>query len=180
MFEKIEFGKKANRRPLIVSFLSSLIAGGLGAKINLSVAVILFLVIFFLLMFVYYPINLPRLFGHWQLENYGISYYKLISYHDRLKMIFSPNRIDYQFISFSQIKNCNILESDKKYDLQNILTIKPAKQSILPWLRSPFYLELNLNKGRILLDLSWDQRHDQKNTLYRVSNALKIITKKIN
>ncbi|WP_159102821.1 hypothetical protein [Companilactobacillus paralimentarius] len=46
-------------------------------------------------------------------------------------------------------------------------------------LRKPFYLVLDLNKGKILLDLSWDQQHDPKNTLYRVSNVLKIITEKI-
>lgn len=180
MIEKAEFGKKVNRRPLIISLLLSLIVGGLGSFINFSVALGLFLIIFFLLVFLYYPSNLSKLFGHWQLEKHGVSYYKLISYHDRLKMIFLPDRIDYQFISFSQVKKCYIVESDKKYDLQNILTIKPAKQSFFPWLRKPFYLALDLNKGKILLDLSWNQRHDPKNTLYRISNVLKIINEKIN
>ena len=180
MIEKTEFGKKVNRRPLIVSLLLSLIFGGLGLIISPSAALSLFLGIFFLLIFVYYPRNLQKLFGHLQLELHGVSYYKLLTYRDRLKMIFFPDRIDYQFISFSQVKDCYILEDNKKYDLQNILTIKPAKQSFFPWLRKPFYLVLELHKGHISLDLSWNQRHDPKNTLYRVSNVLKIITEKIN
>ncbi|CAJ1181114.1 hypothetical protein FD33_GL001310 [Companilactobacillus paralimentarius DSM 13238 = JCM 10415] len=179
MIEKTEFGKKINRRPLIVSLLLSLIAGGLGSLFNLSVALSLFLGILFLLIFIYYPSNLPKIFGHWQLEKHGVSYYKLNSYPDRLKLIFLPDHIDYQFISFSQVKKCYIIENNKEYDLQNILTIKPTKQSFFPWLRKPFYLVLDLNKGKILLDLSWDQQHDPKNTLYRVSNVLKIITEKI-
>lgn len=180
MTDTIEFGKRINHRPILVSFISGFCAGGLGLIANIKVSILSFLAVLFLLLCVYYPSNLPQLFGHWQLENHGISYYKMGSYRDKIKLILFPDRASFQFVSFSQIKNIEVIEQTSSYDLNNLLTIKPAKQSIFPWLRKPFYLKLNLNKSHVNLDLSYDQLHDSKNTLYRLSNALEIITKKIN
>ncbi|APU71542.1 hypothetical protein BI355_1223 [Companilactobacillus crustorum] len=175
----IAFGKTINHRPIIISIIFSLLSGGLGWIINLKVAIFSFLTILFLLLFIYYPANLEKLFGHWQLENHGISYYKMTSYPDRLKIVLFPDNIDYQFISYSQIKSFKVIEQDKLFSSADLLTIKPASQSILPWLRKPFFLELELNQSEIDLDLSYDQLHDSKNTLFRLSNALEVLNKKI-
>ncbi|GAB5057946.1 hypothetical protein COSHB9_23360 [Companilactobacillus alimentarius] len=102
------------------------------------------------------------------------------SYFDRLKMTLLPDITEFQFISFSQVKSYYVIEQKEKFDLTNILTINPTRQSIFPWLRKPFYLVLVVNGGQIKLDLSWTQLHDRKNSLYRLSNALKVIDQKIN
>ncbi|MFH5810904.1 hypothetical protein [Companilactobacillus sp. FL22-1] len=179
MTTTIEFGKRINKRPIIVSFLVSFLAGALGLLVNLNLGISLFLLCLFLLLFVYYPINLPKLFSHWQLEKHGISYYKMDNYLDKLKMIFLPQQADFQFISYSQIKAFSIQEEAQNYTLKNILTIKPAKQSPFPWLRKPFFLELELNHATTKLDLSYDQLHDPKNTMFKVSNALDFLSKHI-
>jgi hypothetical protein len=62
--------------------------------------------------------------------------------------------------------------------MRDLLTIKPAKQSVFPWLRKPFFLKLELNQSSVNLDLASDQRHDPNNTMFRLSNALNIINKK--
>lgn len=179
MTDTIEFGKRINHRPILVSFISSFCVGGLGLIIDIRISILSFLAVLFLLLCLYYPFNLPKLFGHWQLENHGISYYKMNSYRDKINLVLFPNRASFQFVSFSQIKDIVVIEQDKTYDTNNLLTIKPAKQSIFPWLRKPFYLKLNLNKSHVNLDLSYDQLHDPKNTLYRLSNVLGTVTKKI-
>lgn len=179
MTDTIEFGKRVNRRPLTISFILSFLAGGLGFLSNIKVSIIAFLIVLFLLLGIYYPLNVPALFGHWQLEKHGISYYKMNNYRDKLRMVCEPDKTDFQFISYSQIKGFQVVERDHKYNLTDLLTINPAKQSYLPWLRKPFYLELQLHHGVIKLDLSWDQLHDKNNTLYRLSNALQIINQKI-
>lgn len=101
------------------------------------------------------------------------------SYRDKLKMIFAPNKVEFQFISYSQIKSVRVVTQDQKYSITDILTIKPDKQSVFPWLRKPFFLELELNKNTVNLDLSFDQVHDPHNTLFRISNALDILGKRI-
>ncbi|MQS98277.1 hypothetical protein FHL05_10460 [Lactobacillus halodurans] len=175
----MEFGKKINHRPIIVSLILSLIAGGLGLIANFKVSLALFFIMLFLCICVYFPIYLRDLFGHWQLENHGISYYKMDSYLDKLKMILFPKNVDFQFISYSQIKNFKVIEEDKDYSLENLLTIKPAKQSIFPWSRKPFFLKLELNQSEIDLDLSYDQLHDKQNALFRLATALKFLKQKI-
>lgn len=179
MTDTIEFGKRINHRPLFVSFILSFLAGGLGLIVNIKISLLSFLAVLFLLLCVYFPMNLPTLYGHWQLENHGVSYYKMNSYRDKLKIILFPNEAEYQFISYSQIKDFKVIERDQQYSLENILTINPAKQSLLPWLRKPFFLKLFLNKSDATLDLSFDQLHDPKNTLFRLSNVLEILAKKI-
>lgn len=180
MLDTIEFGKKINHRPIIVSFLVSFLAGGLGLTVNMKVAILSFLVVLFLLLCVYYPLILPKLFGHWQLENHGISYYKMTNYRDKLNLILFPNQADFQFISYSQIKSYSVYEENEQYSSKNLLTIKPAKQSIFPWLRKPFFLRLNLNKTNADLDLSFDQLHDSQHTMYRLTNVLQVLDNKIN
>jgi len=180
MTDTIEFGKRINHRPLTISLILSLLAGGLGFFANIKISIIAFLSVLFLLLCVYYPINLPDLFGHWQLEKHGVSYYKMNSYRDKLKIILHPDNAEFQFISYSQIKSFKVVERENKYSLTDILTIKPAKQSHFPWLRKPLYLELELNHSVVNLDVSWDQLHDSKNTLYRLTNALQVIDKNIN
>ncbi len=180
MTDTIEFGQRVNRRPLTVSLILSLLAGGLGFLANLKVSIISFLSVLFLLICVYYPIVLDNLFGHWQLEKHGVSYYKMNSYRDKIKIIMNPSSADFQFISYSQIKSIHVVERENKYSLADILTIKPAKQSHIPWLRKPLYLELELNHSNVELDVSWDQLHDPKNTLYRLTNALQVMEKNIN
>lgn len=177
---KIEFGKGINHRPLTVSVILSFLAGGLGLLVNIKFSVILFISIIIILILFYYPSYLLELFGHWQLEKHGISFYKMFTYRDKLKMILNPNDAEFQFISYSQIKSVQVVERDHKYTLADILTIKPAKQSYFPWLRKPFYLEIELNKGNIQLDLSWSQLHDPHNTMFSLSNALNIINNEIN
>lgn len=179
MTDTIEFGKRINHRPIIVSLLVSFFFGGLGLIVNIKVAIISFLLVLFLLVCIYFPLNLPLLFGHWQLENHGISYYKMNSYRDKIKMILFPNQTDFQFISYSQIKNFQVIEEEKQYSVNDILTINPAKQSFLPWLRKPFFLELEMNHAETNLDLSFDQFHDPKNTLFRLSNVLTILAHKV-
>lgn len=180
MIDTIEFGKKINHRPIIVSFLVGFLAAGLGLIVNIKTSILSFLVVLFLLLCVYFPIYLPKLFGHWQLENHGISYYKMTTYRDKLKLIIFPNRADFQFISYSQIKNFVVHEEDKQYSSKDILTIKPAKQSIFPWVRKPFFLELKMNQTSANLDISFDQLHDPKHTMYRLSNVLQTLDKKTN
>jgi len=180
MINKIEFGKKINYRPLTLSLIISFFAGTLGLTVNIKISIISFFVVLFLLLCIYYPLNLKRLFGHWQLEKYGISYYKMNTYRDKLKIILFPNNTDFQFISYSQIKDFQIIESDNRYSITDLLTINPAKQSLILWNRKPFYLELELNNSNVNLDLSYDQLHDSKNTMFRLANALNIINKKIN
>ncbi|KRK75149.1 hypothetical protein FC67_GL001662 [Companilactobacillus alimentarius DSM 20249] len=180
MTNSIEFGKKINRRPIMISLILSLIAGGIGAYFDFKLAISLFLLVLIFMLFIYYPNNLSVLFGHWQVEKHGISYYKMDSYFDRLKMTLLPDITEFQFISFSQVKSYYVIEQKEKFDLTNILTINPTRQSIFPWLRKPFYLVLVVNGGQIKLDLSWTQLHDRKNSLYRLSNALKVIDQKIN
>ncbi|KRO00180.1 hypothetical protein [Companilactobacillus kimchiensis] len=180
MTDTIEFGKRINHRPITISLILSFIAGALGFITNIKISILSFLSVLFLLLCVYFPINLRTLFGHWQLENHGISYYKMNSYRDKLKLILFPNSVDFQFISFSQIKSFQVIERETTYSLSDILTIKPAKQSYFPWARKPFLLKLELNKSDIYLDLSFDQLHDSKNTLYRLSNVLKVLDQKIN
>lgn len=179
MTDTIEFGNRINHRPIIVSLVMSFFAGGLGLIANIKVSILSFLAVLFLLVCIYYPMNLPVLFDHWQLENHGISYYKMNSYRDKIKMILFPHQTDFQFISYSQIKSFKVIEGDQQYTLENILTINPAKQSIFPWLRKPFFLELEMHQNTAKLDLSSDQLHDSKNTLYRLSNVLDILSKKV-
>lgn len=179
MTDTIEFGKRVNRRPIFISLILSFLAGGLGLIVNIKLSIISFLVVLFLLICVYYPTYLPKLFGHWQLENHGISYYKMNSYRDKLKMILFPDSVDFQFISYSQIKEFKVIESSQTFSISNLLTINPAKQSIWPWLRKKFYLHLILHKSTVDLDLSYDQLHDSKNTLFRLSNVLEILQNKI-
>lgn len=179
MIDTIEFGKRINHRPIIVSIILSFLAGSLGLIGNIKISIISFLGVLFLLVCIYFPSYLSVLFGHWQLEKHGVSYYKMNSYRDKLKMIFFPNNVDFQFISYSQIKNFKVVEENSQYTLNDLLTIKPAKQSIFPWLRKPFFLQLELNKSEVKLDLSFDQLHDSKNTLFRLSNALVILSKNI-
>lgn len=178
MTDTIEFGKRINHYPIFISFLISFLIGGLGAIINVKVAILSFLVVLFLLLCVYFPLNVPALFGHWQLENHGVSYYKMNSYWDKLKMIVLPDTVEFQFISYSQIKGFKIVEQNQTYSMRDLLTIKPAKQSVFPWLRKPFFLKLELNQSSVNLDLASDQRHDPNNTMFRLSNALNIINKK--
>jgi len=180
MTDTIEFGKRINHRPIVVSFFLSFLAGGLGLIANIKISLLSFLGVLFLLLCLYFPMNLSTLYGHWQLENHGISYYKMNSYWDKLKIILFPNNTEFQFISYSQIKKFKVIERDKQYSIENILTINPAKQPLFPWLRKPFFLKLELNKSSVDLDLSFDQFHDPKNTLFRLSNVLKILEKKIN
>jgi len=180
MTDTIEFGKRINHRPILVSFILSICAGGLGLIANIKISLLSFLVVFVLLLCVYFPLNLHTLFGHWQLENHGISYYKMNSYRDRLKIILFPHNADFQFISYSQIKGFKVIERKKQYSSTDIFTIKPAKQSPLPCLRKPFFLKLELNKSTTDLDLAFDQLHDAHNTLFRLSNVLEILTKKTN
>ncbi len=180
MTDTIEFGKRINHRPLIVSFIGGFFVGGLELTANIKVAIISFLAVLFLLLCIYFSANLPKIFGHWQLENHGISYYKMNSYWDKLKIILFPNRTEFQFISYSQIKGFKVIEREKEYDLNNLLTINPAKQSFLPFLRKPFFLRLEINQDKIDLDLSYNQFHDSKNTLFRLSNVLKKLAEKIN
>lgn len=179
MPDTIEFGKQLTHWPILVSFILSFFVGGFGLIINIKLALMLFFIVLFLLIFIYFPSYLPILFGHWQLENHGISYYKMNSYRDKLKMIFAPNKVEFQFISYSQIKSVRVVTQDQKYSITDILTIKPDKQSVFPWLRKPFFLELELNKNTVNLDLSFDQVHDPHNTLFRISNALDILGKRI-
>lgn len=179
MTDSSEFGNRINRRPLIVSFLLSLIVGSIFLAINLKLALVLFLLILGFMLLWYYPTNLRTLFGHWQVEKHGISYYKMHSYRDRLKMVLLPDKTDFQFISFSQVHKYHVVEGNHKYTSADILTINPAKQSLLPWKRKAFYLELEIKNGTIDLDLSSSQRRDS-NTLFRLSNVLKIIDSKIN
>lgn len=180
MIDTIEFGKKINHRPIIISFLVSFLVSIIGLTANIKVSILSFLLVLFLLLCIYFPFYLPKLFGHWQLENHGISYYKMTTYRDKLKLIFSPNHADFQFISYSQIKSFNIHSGNQQYSINDILTIKPDKQSIFPWLRKPFYLELVLNQTTADLDLSFDQLHDPDHTLYRLTNVLQILEKKVN
>ncbi|WP_334332613.1 hypothetical protein [Companilactobacillus sp. HBUAS59544] len=179
MTDSIEFGNRINRRPLIVSFFLSLIVGSFFGTINFKLALAVFFVILGLMLLWYYPANLKTLFGHWQVEKHGISYYKMHSYRDRLKMVLLPDKTDFQFISFSQVHKYHVVEGNHQYTSADILTINPAKQSLLPWKRKAFFLELEIKNGTIDLDLSSSQRSDP-NTLYRLSNVLKIIDSKIN
>lgn len=180
MTDTIEFGKRINNRPILISFILSFIAGGLGLIANIKVSILSFLAVLFLLVCIYFPLNLPNLFGHWQLENHGFSYYKMNSYWEKIKFVLLPRQVDFQFISFSQIKDFEVIEQNEHFTLADILTINPAKQSIFPWLRKPFYLKLKLNKSHVNLNIAYDQRHDSKNTLYRLSNVLNILAQKIN
>lgn len=180
MTDTIEFGKRINYHPLFISFLLSFLAGGLGLIANIKLSVFLLLIVLFLLICIYFPQNLPHLFGHWQLEKHGISYYKMNNFRDKLRMILTPHNVDYQFISYSQIKSFKVIERDQTYSLNDILTINPAKQSIFPWLRQPFALILELNGSNVSLDLSYDQLHDPHNTLFRLTNVLKVLDKKVN
>lgn len=174
MTDTIEFGKRINHGPLIVSLITGIFVGGLGLTASIEVSILSFLAVLFLLLCIYFPLNLPKIFGHWQIEKHGISYYKMNSYWDKLKIILFPNRTEFQFISCSQIKGFTVIEREQKYDLNNILTINPAKQSFLPFLR------LEINQDQIDLDLSYNQFHDPKNTLFRLTNVLKKLEQKIN
>ena len=49
MTDTIEFGKRINHRPLIVSFIGSFLVGGLGLTVNIKIAIISFLAVLFLL-----------------------------------------------------------------------------------------------------------------------------------
>lgn len=180
MIDTIEFGKKINHRPIIVSFLVSFLAGSVGLIANIKVSILSFLLVLFLLLCVYFPVLLPKLFGHWQLEKHGISYYKMNTYRDKLKLIFHPDQAEFQFISYSQIKGFQVHEENQQYSTADILTIKPAKQSIFPGLRKPFFLELELNQASTELDLSFDQLHDPQHTMYRLTNVLQILSNKTN
>lgn len=179
MTDTIEFGKRINHYPIFISFILSFIAGSIGLIADIRISILLFLIVLFLLVCIYFPMNLPNLFGHWQLETHGISYYKMNSYWDKLKRVISPNTVEFQFISYSQIKNFKVVEESQEFSLKDILTIKPAKQSIFPWLRKPFFLKLELNNSSVKLDLAFDQLHDPNNTMFRLSNALNILSKKL-
>lgn len=180
MLDTIEFGKRINHRPIIVSFLVSFLAGALGLTTDIKTGILSFLIVLFLLLCVYFPINLPKLFGHWQLEKHGISYYKMTTYWDKLKLIILPNQADFQFISYSQVKDFSINEENNQFQSEDILKINPAKQSIFPWLRKPFFLKLNMNQTNAKLDLSFDQLHDPQHTMYRLNNAIQFLNTKIN
>lgn len=180
MLDTIEFGKRINHRPIIVSFLVSFLAGVLGLTADIKTGILSFLIVLFLLLCVYFPIYLPKLFGHWQLEKHGISYYKMTTYWDKLKLIIIPNQADFQFISYSQVKSFSINEENQQFQSEDILKINPAKQSIFPWLRKPFCLKLNMNQTNAKLDLSFDQLHDPQHTMYRLNNAIQFLNTKIN
>ncbi|GAB5057947.1 hypothetical protein COSHB9_23370 [Companilactobacillus alimentarius] len=64
MTNSIEFGKKINRRPIMISLILSLIAGGIGAYFDFKLAISLFLLVLIFMLFIYHPNNLSVLFGH--------------------------------------------------------------------------------------------------------------------
>lgn len=172
MDSTITFGQEINHGPLIRSILISALLGCVGSLINYKTGLAIFLIILFIALFIYYPSYLPFLYSYWALEAHGITYYDMNSYRAKIKMIFLGNNVDHQFISYSEINGFEIRSENHSYSLADISTFKNQKQPLFTWLRKPLNLVLKLKNNQILLDISWDQLHDNKNIPARLMNVM--------
>lgn len=159
--ESIEFGRKINNVPMMVSWGGGILIGILlmiFTKVVL-LAVILGITAVVVIALVYAWL-LTGFYGYWEIDDKGIRSFDYQNFSIRFQSVLFPFSEDKNVIKYSDIAKLTVIVGKEMNAPSNILGGSfNAPKKIMFNLPTPYYIELQLKDGReIHLDLSadWD------------------------
>jgi len=173
----LEFGKKINYRPLIVSLLIGAFVFALTQIISFIGSLIFGIGLFFLVFLGYYWNIMPMTFSYWKFDGKTIEYSDMSSAGNRLLMLLTPLINHLKKIDVSSIKSVTITG-----DLDNLKEMPFAvpysaylgiMSATISMARNPVDLNVELIDGsKIDLNITRDFVYNHDETLKKLDKIL--------
>lgn len=179
----LNFGKKVNYRPVLISLLIGLIVGSIvGAIFQSSIGGFLVTAAIFLFVFLgYYLVTLPNTFSYWEVDKDVIKYSNMDHKAHRVAMMLLPTTMNrLTEIDMHDIKTIVLHGSqDKPKDMPFALFYNPYLAIVSASVsmgRNPMYAEIILQNGQeIDLDMSRDYIYNSQVTFEKIDELIEIL-----
>lgn len=179
MDDSIQFGRKINNVPMIISLVIGLIVGILTFVFvkQILLAIILGITAIVVVALGYAKI-LSDFYGYWEINEKGIKYYDYQNFSIRFQSILFPFGERQMEFKYEDIKSLTVVVGKEMNAPANILGGSfNAVQKIMFHLPTPYYLDIRLKDSReVDLDLSadWDDSETIENVLTIICTEAKI------
>lgn len=175
----MQFGKKVNFRPLLISLFVGFIPGNVAyvffqnGWVGLFVGLCFFSIIFFAH---YYP-ELPELFSYWQFDGETLKYNNMASPKKRLVMMFFPSFAKMDTVKKSQIKSVKLMGDVKNQtELPSMVPFSNAYSifySRLSMMKNPVGIEITTTDDKkIYLNAARDYAYDKEKTVKEINSFM--------
>lgn len=159
--DSIEFGRKINYVPMIVSWVVGILVGLVITVFTHQILLAVILgVTFLVITALIFAKTLSDFYGYWEVTNDGIRCYDYQNFGVKFQSVLMPFSEDKMSFKFVDVKSLRVIVGREMNAPANILGGSfYAPKKIMFNLPTPYYLEIKLKDGReVNLDLSadWD------------------------
>ncbi|HIY93382.1 hypothetical protein [Companilactobacillus sp. HBUAS56275] len=174
----MQFGKKVNFRPLLISLLIGFIPGNAAYAISGNGLIGLFVgLCFFSIIFAHYYSELPALFSYWQFDGEKLEYNNMASPAKRVSMIFFPSFAKMETIKKEQIKSVQLMGNiQDQTQLPSMVPFSNAYSifySRLSMMKNPVGIEITTTDGKqIYLNAARDYAYDKEKAVKEINTFM--------
>ena len=159
--DKIEFGRKINYVPAIISCVIGIVVGiGIQIFTKLTLLAVILAITALVVVALLFTRSMYDFFGHWEIDSEGIQNTDYQNFGVRFQAVLFPFTESRVRFKFSDIKSMTVIVGKDMNAPSNILGGSfYAPKKIMFHLPTPYYMEVHLKDGRqVNLDLSadWD------------------------